>query len=271
MSEISSVTFGITCFERPKELHRLLKSIYLYFQKPDVIVVCDSKNKSKEKKLAKEFDEVNFIFTDYDIGLSAKRNIMFRNSKKDFILILEEDFEFRNNNLIQAIQTLKRGKLDLCAGRVVNIYQLDLVNLVVALKKILIRFDFSRLIHIFKGSHVDINHYGWFRVNENKLLTNWNDNPLNLMNHSSFDMYPNFFIIRKTKLIELNGWQPEQLKNGEHGLFFIRLFESEIKSVFLYDFDILHKPKKRLNYLFKRMRRFDVDVSNYYSYKEIKF
>lgn len=271
MSEISSVTFGITCFERPKELHRLLKSIYLYFQKPDVIVVCDSKNKTKERSLAEKFGKANFIFTDYDIGLSVKRNIIFKNSKKEFVLILEEDFEFRNNNLIQAIHTLKKEKLDLCAGRVVNVYQLDLVNLIVAFKKILNRFDFSRLIHIVKGSHVDINHYGWFKVNEDKLSTKWNNIPLNLMDHSSFDMYPNFFIIRKTKLIELNGWQPEQLKNGEHGLFFIRLFESKIKSVFLYDFDILHKPKKRVNYLLKRMRRFDVDVSNYHSFKEIKF
>lgn len=271
MHLIDSVTFGITCFERPKELKRLLNSIYLFFDNPNVIVVCDSKKPSREKIIAKAFDKVQFIFTEYDIGLSAKRNLIYKNSSKEFILVLEEDFEFYNNSLESALVYMKQEELDLLGGRVLNYYQLDFVNIAVAFKKIILKSDFSRIRNILQGNHVELNHYGVFEVINNRLFTQWNSIDLELNDRKKFDIYPNFFLIKRSLLIKVAGWQPESLKNGEHGLFFVRLFQKNINSQFYFGFSIFHKPKKRILYIIKRMRKMNVNISDYHKYKEINF
>lgn len=270
---IHDITFGITCFERPKELRRLLLSIYKYFENPIVLVVSDSKYNKMELLLSKEFNEVKFIFTDYDVGASKKRNIIMNEVKTSLILLLEEDFIFVDSKgLESAINTMNNKKLDMIAGRVENVYEFDLTNFLVAMKKILFRFDFSRIQEILLQSKVPVNFYASYSSKNNELVTHWNKLPLNEINETRFDLYPNFFLIKKENLIRINGWQPEDLKDyREHVLFFVRLYEENLKSLFLYDFYILHKPKKRLFYLLKRLRKTDFEISDYIKYKNIEY
>ena len=266
--EFKDITFGITCFERPKELHRLLISIYRYFEQPNVLVVCDSKNQNKEQKVATQFPEASFIFTEYDVGLSRKRNIIMNHAKTELILILEEDFIFQQREGLElALETMNKDNLDLVAGRVDNKYDFDLTNLAVATKKIITKFDFSRLKLLLNGQIEPINFYGTFKISANILWVEFNKSSLLDKDQSSFDLYPNFFIVKKSILIQLNGWQPESLKVREHIVFFVRLYELKIKSKFIYSFNILHRPKKRWTYVIRRLRKQNTDLTEYINYK----
>lgn len=268
---LDQTTFCITAFQRPKELNRLLKSIYLYFINPKILVVCDSKNQSKEREIAKNYPNCRFIFTEYDIGLSKKRNILLENCTTRFFLLLEEDYIFFDSEgLLTAYDLLISEKLDLVGGRVENIYSLDFIQILVAFKKIFMKFDFSRLKQILAKRRVPINVMGNFTEFGNELKLIWNSKPLDEVDNIQFDLYPNFFLAKKESLKKINGWQPDSIKIGaEHGLFFIRLYESKIKSRFLNSFVVIHKPKKRLSYLVLRMRKFKIDYSLYTNYENV--
>jgi hypothetical protein len=264
---IMDVTFGITCFERPKELKRLLESIYKYFNNPNVIVVCDSKNPTKEKKLEKKYDSAGFYFEKYDVGLSKKRNIIIDKTKTKLILILEEDFIFEDNEgLNLALAEMNKRRLDLLAGRVENIYDFDLFHFIVAIKGVMCRLDLSFLNSIIKGNRTSSKTYGNFEISNNDLYININNKDLIEVDGVRFDLYPNFFIAQKSILSKLNGWQPEEIKVREHIIFFARLYDLNISSSFLYDFYILHRPKKRLLYLFKRYKKHKMNLSKYLRY-----
>ena len=269
---IEDVTFCITCFNRPKELNRILKSISSNFIDPKVLVVCDSKNQKKERKISKLFPHYSFIFTDYDIGLSKKRNILMNHCKTRLFCLLEEDFIFEHNNGISlAIESLNSDSVDFVGGRVDNIFDLDMVHLLVAFKKIINGKGFNRLINIIYRKKEPINHYGNFEIHKNKLFTRWNSKSLEEVDGNSFDIYPNFFLCTLDLIKKIDGWQPDSLKNGEHGVFFARLFENEFKGIFLNEFKILHRPKKRLFYLKKRLRKSFADISNFTNFEELNF
>jgi GT2 family glycosyltransferase len=269
---LDSITFGITCFERPKELDRLLRSITINFSDPNIIVVCDSKNTSVEKKVCGKYNNILFISTDYDSGLSKKRNLLMSSTKTEYLLLLEEDFIFEDSiGTEKALNYITKNQLDLVGGRVENIFDMDVTNLLVATKKILLKLDFKRLIDILFKRRSPLTHYGIFRAIDTTIDIIWFEDDLISANEKSFDIYPNFFLIKLETIKAIDGWQPEQLKNGEHALFFIRLFELGIKSCYLDEFRILHRPKKRFFYLIKRMRKSEANIENYTKYREINF
>lgn len=268
---LEHITFSITAFERPKELDRLLKSIYLYFINPKIIVVCDSKNQVNERKIAKNYPKCKFIFTEYDVGLSKKRNILLENCTTSLFLLLEEDYIFSDSNgLFDSFKLLTTENLDLVGGRVENIYSFDIIQLLVAFKKIFMKLDFTRLKQILTKQRVPVNVLGNFKKINNDLKLIWNSKSLDEVDKISFDLYPNFFLARKESINIINGWQPESIKIGaEHGLFFIRLYDAKMKSRYLNSFVITHKPKKRINYLLLRMRKYKIDYNLYTSYDKV--
>jgi GT2 family glycosyltransferase len=269
---LSSITFGITCFERPKELDRLLKSIFMFFYDPKIIVVCDSKNTSKEEKVCNKYSNIIFIKVAYDSGLSIKRNLLMSSAKTEYLLLLEEDFIFEDSNgTTKALEFISSKPLDLIGGRVENLFDLDFTNFIVATKKILLKSDFKRLFDIILKRRFPLTHYGSFLTQNTSLNIVWYNKELESANEKAFDIYPNFFLVKLETLRSINGWQPENLKIREHALFFIRLFEFGINSCYLHDFKILHRPKKRLFYLIKRMRKYNVNTESFTKYREINY
>lgn len=91
---IDNVTFGITSFERPEHLKRLLSSIQKYYPNARVLI----------GDYSREHPSVDFgklIPMEFDIGLSAARNVLAMMCQTKYFLLLEEDFVFTNETKIE--------------------------------------------------------------------------------------------------------------------------------------------------------------------------
>ena len=95
------VTFGITSFQRPDCLERLVASIYKRYPLARILV---ADNGNKKAKLPNSVEVLNLEF---DCGLSAARNALFDNFRTEYLLILEEDFLFTDEtNIEQFVEIL---------------------------------------------------------------------------------------------------------------------------------------------------------------------
>ncbi|WP_290917586.1 glycosyltransferase, partial [Halodesulfovibrio sp.] len=88
---LRDVTIVVKAFERPESLLRLYQSIRTYYPLIDIIIVDDS----EEKVNLCEFENnVTYLATDFNIGLSAGRNYAVSNVKTKYFLLLDDDFFF---------------------------------------------------------------------------------------------------------------------------------------------------------------------------------
>lgn len=89
------VTFGITSFQRPECLERLVASIYKRYPLARILV---ADNGNRKAKLPNSVEVLNLEF---DCGLSAARNALFDHFRTEYLLILEEDFLFTDETNIE--------------------------------------------------------------------------------------------------------------------------------------------------------------------------
>jgi glycosyltransferase involved in cell wall biosynthesis len=102
---------------------------------PDIkiIVIDDS-----PLHLRRRVENVNYIETDVDIGLSEGRNIGFRNAQTDFVLYTDDD-QYPNNmskvDILRVMEWISEGKADLIGwkdgvfkvrGKVLEVHKLNL-------------------------------------------------------------------------------------------------------------------------------------------------
>lgn len=96
--DLSDVTGVIKTFERPKCLRRLLKSIDAHLPTLKVVVVDDSQDAQKQKRMAEEdgllklAGGVEYVATAHDIGIAAGRNKGLSKVTTKYALMLDDDF-----------------------------------------------------------------------------------------------------------------------------------------------------------------------------------
>jgi GT2 family glycosyltransferase len=251
---IEKLTIIITLFNRPRELKRLLKSINeLYFGME--VIIADDSRRALKKDFFIEFININikYLYVGFDKGLNYKRNRLVEAVNTEYFLLLEEDMVMISEitSIKDSIKLISERDLALVSGVVYNYYILDLVNLMVAIKK-MFGLNFDRFRNIIQFEPELVNFYGF--INSDESLS-FNQEDLLAINNKSFDFYPNFFIGNKNKISSMGGWYPETIKiRGDHIKFFSDFKKAGLTSTVDIHLRIKHIPKKRLLYLFYRMR-----------------
>ena len=88
------VTFGITSFERPQCLQRLVASIFQYYPAASIVVADNGRRKASLPK------HVEVLDLPFDCGVSAARSALVARLRTPYILLLEEDVVFTRETRI---------------------------------------------------------------------------------------------------------------------------------------------------------------------------
>lgn len=94
---LRDVTFGITSFERPHLLKRLVHSILRIYPHADIVVADNGRRKAVLP------EQVRVLDLPFDCGLSASRNALVRATRGPLMLLLEEDFYFLPTTRIEGL------------------------------------------------------------------------------------------------------------------------------------------------------------------------
>lgn len=102
-----------------------------------IIILDDSRENYKDAILEK-FSKlnINYIVTEFDIGLSKGRNILLEHVKTDYIILCDDDFEFDSRtNISKGLLLLKEYNLDILGGSVYERVELNSIFSVLHLLK----------------------------------------------------------------------------------------------------------------------------------------
>ena len=117
---IGDITIIIKTFERPRSLHRLLKSIFFYYPDVKVVVADDSADPEKTNREVMgrwPGKDIEYLALPYDVGLSEGRNRALARVKTPYFVLCDDDFVFdRRTNLELMKRQLEEHKVDLVAG-----------------------------------------------------------------------------------------------------------------------------------------------------------
>jgi len=91
------ITFGITSFERPELLSNLVQSILKRYPLAQIVVADNG------RRHARLPDRVKHLILPFDCGLSSARNALVDQLQTKYLLILEDDFLFTQETLIEPL------------------------------------------------------------------------------------------------------------------------------------------------------------------------
>lgn len=212
-----------------------------------MLIVDDSKHPLSVAELKKCHQSINYIHTDFNIGVSAARNIAIENVKTDYVCLFDDDFFVtKTTNLDSMMNNISKNGLDFVAFKFL---------------------DFGLFERRFEGQYrqdagVVVRDIGKYNV-ENEL-------PL-------YDFVLNCFIARTASVKKIM-WDPNIKIGYEHDDFFIRakknhkmLITVEKKNT-IYHFPVRLKGYKKLrmqnielfkNYFFKKHNITSVVTESY--------
>ena len=188
-----NITAIIKTFERPDKLRNLYDSLRKYYPNLPVVIVDDS-----EMPMSDTWDaQTRYVHTDYDIGLSAGRNLAVSFVKTPFTLLLDDDFLFTPKTKIEEfLNILETTDFQVVAGQVL---------------------DFGWKRRVFRGM---------LEIHEDVLyLNNYHKGPKH-QGYVRYDFVLNFFWAR-TQILRDFPWDSE-LKIREHEVFFWRLKKNNV-------------------------------------------
>ena len=188
-------TFIIKTFERPEKLFVLLTSIEKFYPEVPIIIIDDSKKPIKKEWLP----HIQYVYTEYDIGLSEGRNRAVKLVKTKYFVLLDDDMEFTEQTQIEVFVTLlKKYNFDLIGG---------------------------------KCNYFGYNDYpvlaGFFKVYRKVLYICLYKCPSDVRDLVTVDVTENFFLA-KTDVIRKHLWDAE-LKIEEHESFFFNLKNNAVR------------------------------------------
>lgn len=215
-----NTTAIIKTFERPACVKRLVKSIRKYYPTMKIIVLNDGKEDVKLKK----DPNIQYIKTEFDIGLSDGRNRMVEMVTTLYTLLLDDDFVFYDKTKIENFEeVLETTDCDIVGGAVTK--------------------DGKNIGH-FEGSYELVDHM---------LICNKEMKEIR-QGVPRYDFVFNFFLA-KTDVLKEHKWD-KRLKVTEHTDYFLT-HKDKIKVGYCKDVVVLHHsfhPKEYMKY-----RNRDVD------------
>lgn len=89
---MSNITIIIKTFQRLKSLECLLKSIEDQKLNNIPIIILDDSRENYKDAILEKFSKlnINYIVTEFDIGLSKGRNILLEHVKTDYIILCDD-------------------------------------------------------------------------------------------------------------------------------------------------------------------------------------
>jgi len=215
---VQDVTCGIKTLMRPDCLLRLLDSIYRFYPDMRCVIVDDSQQPTLPANYAHR-DKINYITTDYDIGLGPGRNVMIDNVDTKYCVYLDDDFVFTNKTQLELMKgVLDTGKADLVGGQVRE------------------RGHF-RLYHGLLDVQGSVLTYRRAAYGKELIPLNSDGQGVEI---KYVDIVLNFFMAR-TDLLQQVKWDPE-LKINTHSEFFMRA-KDQMKIAFCADCHVNHNRK----------------------------
>lgn len=85
---LDSITFGITAFERPRHLERLVASIRQHYPSARIVVADNGRQKARLPAAVRVLD------LPFDCGLSRSRNALIDSLETPYLLVLDDDWRF---------------------------------------------------------------------------------------------------------------------------------------------------------------------------------
>lgn len=246
------LTIVIKTFNRSASLLRLLDSIVkMGFDYP-IIVLDDSKKPTP--MIAEKFPmlDIEYIVTEFDIGLSKGRNILVEHVKTSYFLLCDDDFVFDERTKLNiCLSLIKSSDYSILGGIT---YSRNEINSLFALLTF-IKYP-SRFIDLVKKREIDDIYNGSISVTDNHVVIELDKTVDNFLDEDIYatDICMNFFIAKTGDIKSIKGWQPESAKVGEHHSFFIRAKLAGLKVAYTKHLGVVHYPKKSINYNKYRLR-----------------
>lgn len=215
-STINDVTAIIKTFERPECLHKLIISINKYYPTLKVIIADSSLQPNKSHFP----DNYKYIWVGFDKGLSYGRNHALSLVETKFFLLLDDDFVFYENTVIEnLIDSLCNNHLDIVGGLVLEDGKL-------------------------------MNYYSDYNIFENSLIQK---PPKNESILTKCDIVLNFFL-GKTDEVKIAGGWDNRLKLAEHTDFFVNAKTKGLRTGYIKNCTVLHEPVRKGDYIEYRKR-----------------
>ena len=193
-------TFIIKTFERPERLFLLLKSLDKFYPNVPIIIIDDSRKPIKKKWAP----HIQYIYTEFDIGVSEGRNRAVKLVKTKYFVLLDDDYEFTEQTKIEIFkELLEKYNFDLIAGRYRDFYWSD---------------------GTFRAED---NFEGFLRTYRKVIYICIYDDIADDCDAIPVDYTRNLFLA-KTDVIQKNPWN-SKIKTEEHISFFIDLQNNNVK------------------------------------------
>jgi len=226
--EIDKVDFLIVTFKRAEQLENLLFSIAEFY--PNAKITIADQNKRFDvvyyKDLWKRLMAKGLIYKplayglDYDIGLSYCRNYLFKKTDRPYKLILDDDFIFTEETLIEKfVDILDEDK------------EIGIVGGAMSQNDRIINFEFNLERDGETLKHVDDGNQ-WKQIAGIKA--------------KETGCVLNFALVRK-EVVDKIKWDPE-LKVTEHTDFYLRMKEADWKIVYTPEVVANHLPHRPKDY-----------------------
>ena len=219
---LQDVTAVVKTFERPYCLDRLLASLRRFYQDMPVIVLDDGFVPSIR-------NDVRYIRTEPDIGLSAGRNRLVEAVETPYFLLLDDDLVFTEASKVERLaEIVKTHDVDLAAGDYVTCKR----KLLRTRSK---REEFCGTFERTDG-HLALKRGYHQRIEDFYVC----------------DMVVNFFVANVEAVRSMGGWDTE-LKVDEHVDFFLRFVDRGLRAAFCPEVAVEHWHQRTRKY--KRFRR----------------
>lgn len=118
MSEIV-ISVVITTYNRKYEVARAIKSVLNQTRKPDEIIIVDDHSNDGTQEYIKNIcgDKIIYIYNENTVGVEKSRNIGIKNSKGNYIAILDSDNVWRQDKLKIIEGQLEEKFVDIICSR----------------------------------------------------------------------------------------------------------------------------------------------------------
>ncbi len=118
---IPGLTIGISSFERPECVERLVRSIRTYYPHTPILIADDSTGEVFDRRiklLRDQFEDVRVLRCLHDAGLSVKRNTLVDACRTELICLCDDDFVFTERTNLTLLTDAIDAGCDLVAGDV---------------------------------------------------------------------------------------------------------------------------------------------------------
>lgn len=220
---LEEIDFVIKTFKRYSALNNMLISIQEYYPKAHITIADDNEVINHEfYNRWKELLDITLIEMPFDSGLSAGRNQLVKNTKRKYILLLDDDFEFYPATDIEGFY---------------NVLEFDKEAMVVGGTTI--------------KNRTTPEHYEFDIEYKDRILTKREIQRKPIIIKSRYTVFKansvlNFALFRR-ELFDTIRWDDE-LKIAEHMDFYFNFFIAGFKALFMPQVKIFHMKESNKDY-----------------------